>query len=568
MLPRLFEAQVRRTPHATALSGAGIVLSYVELNAAANRVAHALTARGVGPERIVALALPRSPEMVLAVLGVLKSGAAYLPVDPDYPAERIAFMLDDARPALTVTTAEVAGRLGRPAVLLDELGRHPATADPAVPLTLAHPAYVIYTSGSTGTPKGVVVTHRGIGSLAATEIDRFAVAPDSRVLQFSSPSFDAAVLELTMALLAGAALVVPPRGRLVGDALLDVLAGERITHALIPPAALATLPAAPLPDLRTLVVGGDACPPSLVARWAPGRRMVNAYGPTETTVAATISDPLTGDGPPPIGRPVDGTGVYVLDDDLRPVPDGVPGELYLGGLGLARGYLGRPGLTAERFVANPFGAPGSRMYRTGDLVRRDRAGHLTFLGRVDNQVKIRGYRVELGEVESVLAAHPGVGQVAAAVRDGQLVAAVVPAAGAAACAAPGQAGLRGYLRRTLPEHLVPAEILILDALPLTPSGKLDRDALPAPTPRTDGRRPGSRQERFFCTAFAEVLGVPNVAVDDDFFDLGGDSILSTVLIGRARRAGLPIGPRDVFEHRTAEALASVAVRRSHESSRH
>ncbi|MCB5183479.1 non-ribosomal peptide synthetase, partial [Streptomyces antimicrobicus] len=440
--PALVEEQTRRTPDRTAVAYDGGSLSYAELADRSNRLAHWLISHGVGPERIVALLLGRSVDIVVAQLAVLKAGGAYLPVDPDYPDERIAHMLTDSGPALVLTTSELATRapVADP-VLMDRLdltaspATDPTDADRRGALALAHPAYVIYTSGSTGLPKGVTVTHAGIATFSATQIERFAVDADSRVLQFASPSFDASVLELTMSLPAGATLVVPPPGPLADQDLARVLAEHRITHALIPPAALATVPPADLPAFRCLLVGGDATNSALVDRWAPGRTMINLYGPTESTVAATLSAPLAaGTGTPPIGRPIENTRAYVLDGSLRPVAPGTVGELYLAGHGLARGYLGRPGLTAERFVANPFGEPGERMYRTGDLVRWTADGELDYLGRSDGQVKLRGFRIELGEIESVLAAHPGVDQVAVVLRedrpgDKRLVAYTVPAAG-------------------------------------------------------------------------------------------------------------------------------------------
>ncbi|MCA1682324.1 MAG: amino acid adenylation domain-containing protein, partial [Actinobacteria bacterium] len=386
-LPELFQVQVARTPDLPALLFDGGALTYAELEARANRLAHLLIRLGVGPERVVVLALPRSVEIVVAQLAVVKAGAAFVPVDPAYPAQRIAFMLADARPVVVVTLAQIAPQLSCPegvAVLvvddpqtLSVLGEMPdrvvTDADRLSPLLVGHSAYVIYTSGSTGWPKGVVVSHAGLASFSAAEIERYAVVAGDRVLQFSSPSFDASVLELCMSLLAGAALVVPPPGPLLGEQLAQVLAEHRVTHALIPPAALATVPKevahSGLPDFQTVIVGGEACPAELVTRWAPGRSMINSYGPTESTVVTTWTEPLTPGGTPPIGRPIANTRVYVLDGDLRPVPVGVVGELYVAGIGLARGYLHRAGLTAERFVACPFGHSGVRMYRTGDRVR-------------------------------------------------------------------------------------------------------------------------------------------------------------------------------------------------------
>src|SRR2546429_1051575 len=387
----LFEGRVVRSPDASAVVSDGGVLTFAELEARANRLAWLLIERGVGPERIVGLVLPRSVDIVVAQLAVAKAGGAFMPVDPQYPAERIAFMVADARPVLLLTRSDVAGCVdgveGVPTVVVDAPDtaaavagmpdRAPADADRAAPLSGSHPAYVIYTSGSTGQPKGVVVSHVGLASFSAAEVDRYRTVAGDRGLQFSSPSFDASILELCMSLPVGAVLVVPPPGPLLGEHLAAVLVEHRVTHALIPPAALATVPDATLPEFRTLIVGGEACSAQLVDRWANGRRMINSYGPTECTVVATWSRPLApGGGVPSIGGPVWNTRVYVLDSSLRPVPVGVAGELYVAGVGLARGYLRRPGLTASRFVACPFGAPGERMYRTGDVVRWTPAGVL------------------------------------------------------------------------------------------------------------------------------------------------------------------------------------------------
>ncbi|ONI84921.1 hypothetical protein ALI22I_31135 [Saccharothrix sp. ALI-22-I] len=530
-LPELIAAQALRTPDAPAVVSAEGVVSYRELDDRANRLAHLLIAKGTRRERIVALAMPRSVDNVVARLAVLRTGAAYLPIDPDYPADRIAFMIDDADPLLVLD--------GPP-----DLADQPATA-PDVTIRPDDPAYVIYTSGSTGRPKGVVVPHRGLPAFSAAEIAHFDVRPGDRVLQFSSPSFDASVLELCMALPAGAALVVPPPGPLLGDQLAAVINDFGVTHALIPPVALATVPDVELPTFRTLVVGGDACPPDLVAKWAPGRRMINAYGPTESTVVTSWSEPLAPGGTPPIGRPIPGTEVRVLDDELHAATEG---ELYVTGVGLARGYLGRPGLTAQRFVADPFGPPGSRMYRTGDVVRTRDDGQLEFVGRADHQVKIRGFRVEPGEIEALLRAHPDVEHAVVVARDEpkRLVAYVVGET----------AGLREHLASKLPDYLVPSAFVALDAFPLTPNGKLDRAALPAPvvgdTPEgyVEPRTPA---ERRVADVWSDVLGVPKVGAHDDFFSLGGDSILAVRALSRL--GGLPV--RAMFEHRTVAVLAEV-----------
>ncbi|WP_410667634.1 non-ribosomal peptide synthase/polyketide synthase [Amycolatopsis sp. cmx-4-68] len=542
-LAQLLEAQAERTPDAPALVFEGGELTFAELNARANRLARLLAERGAGPERIVAVRLPRSAALVVTELAVTKTGAAFLPVDPAYPAERVEFMLRDAAPVFVVDAELDAG--GFDGTNLD------------VPIDPAQAAYVIYTSGSTGRPKGVVVSHAGLASFAAAEIDHLDVRPGDRVLAFSSPSFDASVLELAASLPAGAALVVPPEGPLAGPSLADVLQERRITHALIPPVALGTVPDEPLPDFRTVVVGGDACPAALVARWAPGRRMINAYGPTEATIVTSWSGPLEPGGTPPIGRPIPNTRVHVLDAALRPVPIGAAGELYVSGLGLARGYLNRPGLTADRFVADPFGGPGSRMYRTGDVVRRTAAGELEFLGRADEQVKIRGFRIELGEIEAALRRHPGVRDAVAAVHESEghkrLIAYVV-----------GEVGeLRSYLGETLPDHLVPSAFVPLDAVPMTANGKVDRRALPAPDPAAlptaEYVAPRTETEETLAKIWAGVLGLARVGAADNFFDLGGDSILSIQVVHRARQAGLAMRSKDLFTHQTVAELAAVVT---------
>ncbi|MET0236256.1 MAG: non-ribosomal peptide synthase/polyketide synthase [Kibdelosporangium sp.] len=544
--PDLVEAQVARTPDAPALLFDGGSLSYAELNSRANRLARRLVARGAGPEQIVAVMLPRSVEIIVAELAVAKTGAAFLPVDPAYPQARIDFMLTDANPVIVLSADD--------AIDVDGSTDGDDT-NLTVDRRLEHPAYVIYTSGSTGQPKGVVVTHAGLASFSAAERAHFDVRPGDRVLEFSSPSFDASVLELCMSLPVGASLVVPPPGPLLGEHLAQVLTENQVTHALIPPAAMATVPNVPLPDFRCLIVGGDACSAELVSRWAPGRRMINAYGPTESTVVATWSEPLSPGGPPPIGRPIWNTRAHVLDAYLRPVPIGVAGELYVSGQGLARGYLNRPGLTADRFVANPFG-DGTRMYRTGDVVRWNPAGELDFLGRADEQVKIRGFRVELGEVESALRAHPAVDDAVAVVRDAdghrRLVAYAVPAV-------PGD--IREFLAESLPEYLIPAGFAGLAELPVSPNGKVDRRRLPEPDFGGDSQfvAPVGPIETALAKIWADVLGLPEVGVHDSFFKLGGDSILSIQVVAKARQAGLKVATKDVFLHQTIAAMAPLVT---------
>ncbi|MDT0387742.1 amino acid adenylation domain-containing protein [Streptomyces sp. DSM 41921] len=572
-LPERFEEQVRARPGAEALVLDGVALSYAELNARANRLARLLVARGAGPERLVALALPRSADLAVAVLAVAKAGAGYLPLDPGHPGERITGTLADAAPVALVTTRGAGANLPAtdvPAVVLDapevlaELERAGTAdltdADRLAPLRPAHPAYVIYTSGTTGRPKGVTVTHAGLPALVDIFTEQCGVGPGSRVLHHLSPGFDGAFWELTMGLLTGATLVVAPPELTPGRELAELAVRESVTHAAITPGVLQLIPEGALPDGMTLVVAAESCPPELVARWSPGRLMLNSYGPTEATVCATMSRPLTGSLTPPIGGPIADTAVYVLDAALQPVAPGVPGELYVQGPGLARGYLGRPGLTAARFVPAPHGAPGGRMYRTGDLVRWRADGQLEYLGRTDTQVKLRGMRVEPAEIEAVVARRPGVRQAAVLVREDtpgerRLVGYVVPGDGAVVDGA----ALRGQIREVLPEYLVPAAFVVLDRLPLTANGKLDHRALPAPEFRAGGgRAPRSPREEVLCRLFAEVLRLDLVGPDDGFFDLGGHSLLAVRLAERVRaELGVEVAVRDLF---AAPSVAELAAR--------
>ncbi len=430
-LPELFESQAALTPEAPAVRSGTTTLTYAELNARANRLARLLVDRGVGPDVPVAVLLDRTAELVVTVLAVLKAGGGYVPLDVDYPAERVALMLADARPAVLVTRTGFSVPWHGTRVHLDELrsgsgsGDNLTDADRRAPLSARHLAYVIFTSGSTGRPKGVLVTHQGLPRVVAAH----AAGPGDRLLQLASVSFDVFMGELCVALAQGAELVVPA-GRLAGAELVTELADNRITHVMVPAAVLATMPVETLPHLRSLIVGGEALPADLAARWSAGRRLVNAYGPTETTVVASATEVSDG-AAPGIGAAIPGTAFYVLNDGLAPVPPGVVGELYIGGHGVARGYVGRSGLTASRFVADPFGPAGSRMYRTGDLVRWGASG-LEFVGRSDDQVKIRGFRIEPGEVESVVDSHPSVARAVVTVREDvpgerRLVAYVVPA---------------------------------------------------------------------------------------------------------------------------------------------
>ncbi|ATL25759.1 Siderophore biosynthesis non-ribosomal peptide synthetase modules, Bacillibactin synthetase component F [Streptomyces formicae] len=575
-LPELFEAQVARTPDAVALVFQDTELTYAELNSRANRLARHLVAEGVGPESTVAVLVDRSPELVVALLATLKAGGAYLPVDPGYPSERVAFILRDGAPVCLLTGADTvlpdgvaAGPLGIPLVRVDDVSVK-AFADTDLtqrervrPLHLSHPAYLIHTSGSTGRPKGVAVTHAGIGSLSATQIERFGVSGDSRVLQFASVSFDAAAWELCMALLSGAALVMAPKEELAPDRLGALCVRQGVTHMTLPPALLPVVAPEDFPSGGVLVVAGEECPREVAARWSAGRTMINAYGPTESTVCVTISAPLPAGGRPgpvPIGVPVDNTRVYVLDGGLRPVPTGVVGELYVSGAGLARGYAGRSGLTAERFVACPF-EDGQRMYRTGDLVRRRGDGQLEFAGRADDQVKVRGFRVEPGEIEAVMAEHPAVARAAVVARAGDvLVGYVVRDTSTDTPEAELAGAIRDFVRTRLPEYMVPAAVVALDELPLTSNGKLDKAALPVPEfiSGPSFRAPRTPAEEVLCALFADVLGTSQVGVEDSFFDLGGHSLLATKLVSRVRSAfGAELGVKALFEAPTVAALARV-----------
>ncbi|TDD88147.1 amino acid adenylation domain-containing protein [Actinomadura darangshiensis] len=555
-IPALFEAQAAARPDAPAVTFEGVSWTYAEVNAKANRLARRLAERGAGPEQLVALALPRSAGLVVAILAVLKAGAAYVPIDPDYPADRIAYMVEDAKPVLTLGPDD-----------LDATGYDDTNL--GVAISPDHPAYVIYTSGSTGRPKGVVIPHQNVVRLLRSTEQWFDFGPDDVWTLFHSYAFDFTVWELWGSLLYGGRLVVVPylTSRSPED-FLALLARERVTVLNQTPSAFYQLMAAdkenPGTDLalRYIVFGGEALELGRLEDWysrhdedAPA--LVNMYGITETTVhvsylaldrayAATAPGSVIGTGIPDLR-------VYVLDDRLQPVAPGVAGELYVSGAGLARGYLNRPGLSAERFVADPFGAPGARMYRTGDVARRLNDGRLDYLGRSDQQVQLRGFRIEPGEIESVLARHDTVSDVAVVVRDDRLVAYV---AGSGIDAAE----LRRSAGRDLPAHMVPAAVVELDALPLTVNGKLDRNALPAPgrTAKVSAREPRTPEEETLARLFAEVLGLDRVGIDDGFFDLGGDSIIAIQVVSRARRSGLVITPRDVFQHQNVEELAAIA----------
>ncbi|MFY0565971.1 non-ribosomal peptide synthase/polyketide synthase [Archangium lansingense] len=567
---QLIEAQVQRTPDAIAVRFGEQSLTYRQLDERANQLAWHLRSLGVGPEVLVGLCVERSADLVVAILAILKAGGAWLPLDPTYPTERLAFMLRDARPPVLLAQEHLADELpvqNELLVCLDSEWDAIATQPVQTPDVRVRPenlAYVIYTSGSTGRPKGTLLQHRGLCNTARRTIDAMRLRPGSRVLQFASIGFDASVWEMLPTLMAGGQLHLAPREELMPGAPLHQLLQQRaITAATLTPSVLAQLEPQGLETLETLTSAGEACTSELVARWKPGRRFINAYGPTETTICATL-DTEVEERRVTIGRPFDNVQAYVLDARLQPMPVGVPGELCIGGAGLARGYLGRPELTAERFIPNPFASqPGERLYRTGDKVRWLADGNLEYLGRIDFQVKLRGFRIELGEVESVLASHPSVREAVVVLRedgaDGKkLVAYVVPGEGDTA-----EVGiLRAFAGEKLPEYMVPSAFVVLQALPLTPSGKVDRGALPAPTLEDRRQRkpytaPRNPTEELLTQLWAQVLSLPQVGIHDNFFDLGGDSLLCVRLVAQAAQAGLALQVKQLFQHQTVAELAPV-----------
>ncbi|MGW7535471.1 non-ribosomal peptide synthase/polyketide synthase [Amycolatopsis sp. NPDC054798] len=554
-LTGLFAAQVRRAPEAVAVAGDGISLSYVELDRRADRLARYLVSLGAGPETLVGVLMDRSPGLIVAELAIVKAVAAYLPLDTRAPEPRLKTLLSGVKILVTDETwRETATKVHSGLIVL------PGEQTADVPLPQADPdnlAYVMYTSGSTGKPKGVAPRRRDIVALAADR--RFA--EHRRVLLHASQAFDASTYELWVPLLNGGTVIVAPPGDLDLETMSRLFAEHRVNAAFLT-TGLFRLAAKEAPEiftgLREVWTGGDAVPSAAVRRVreaCPDTTVVDVYGPTETTTFA-LSHPVLGPVPDvvPIGKPLDNTRAYVLGPDLRPVPPGALGELHLAGAGLARGYHGEPGLTAERFLPDPFGPPGERMYRTGDLVRWTARGELDFAGRVDEQVKIRGFRIEPGEVEAALAAHPGISQAAVLAREDHGVKRLV-------AYYTGEAdGLPAFLGRTLPDYLVPAAFVRLDRLPLTGNGKLDRHALPAPDFGTTGVRtaPATEAERVLAGIWSEVLGVEEIGAETNFFELGGDSILSIQVVSRARRAGLILLPHEVFRHPTLAALAAHA----------
>lgn len=553
--PVLFQSHAAATPDAIAVehveNGVVTAVTYASLNARANRLAHALRAQGIGAEDVVGIALDRGPDMVAAWLGVLKSGAAYLPLDPSYPADRLAYMLGDAKARLVLSHSAIA-LPDVPRLDLDLGWPDGPETDPEPGTDPGDLAYVIYTSGSTGQPKGVEIPHEGLANLTRDKLRVCGPRPGDRVMGFFSFSFDASIPDLVMALGSGAALVTAPAGDVLpGPGLARIMRDRGVTHLTITPSALACLPSEELPDLRMVLVGGEAPSAELIARWSPGRKFINAYGPTECTVNASMVECGNGHRLDPTLRAPANKQLHVLDEYLEPLPPGCPGELYIAGIGLARGYRGRASQTAAVFLPNPFG-PG-RIYRTGDRAVRLRDGRIRLLGRVDDQVKLRGYRIEPAEIARACQTHQAVETAIVAPRGTRLVAWLV-----ARDSRPEDSAIRAHLATRLPRHMIPDDLVWIERLPLTVNGKLDLRALPNPAPRVaQGRPPQGETETALAAIFADLLGAMPAA-EDDFFELGGNSLMATRLVAAIEdRFGIAIKALTLFEAATIAALARV-----------
>ena len=571
-MAELFEERVRTFPDRTALTFEdGESVTYAELNARANQLARHLEKLGVLPETVVAICLDRSIEMIVAMLGVLKAGGAFLPLDPFYPKERLAFMLEDCQARFIVTRSRLADHLpdqGARTVLVDAEASILAgeNADNApCPATLDSLAYVIFTSGSTGQPKGSLLVHRGLCNFTQGLIHALGITEEERILQFSSFSFDMSLVDICGALGSGAALCLAGQETLATPSrFAEYAQRQRITFAILPPALLMVIRPEDFPTFKTVISGGDRCPAELTNTWGRACRLINGYGPTETSVAVVLGVcEGTYTESPPIGKPVANARIYVLDDHLQPVPIGVVGGLYVGGVAVGRGYLNRQELTAQRFIPDPFDEAG-RLYSTGDRARFLPDGNIEFLGRLDNQIKIRGYRVELGEIETRLSQHAQVREAIVVARengpgDKQLVAYVVSEREPA----PEPGALKSFLRGVLPDYMVPSAYVVLDAFPLSPNGKVDRNALPEPEATTGQETfvaPDTDTEEMLARIWAEVLRLDRVGIHDNFFDIGGDSLLTFQVIARANQAGLHLTPHDFFQQQTIAGLARVATR--------
>jgi amino acid adenylation domain-containing protein len=565
----MFESQAEQIPEVDAVVVGDDRLTYAELNERANQLAHYLRSLGVGPEVRVAICVERSFDMLVGIIGILKAGGAYVPLDPSYPAERLAFMLEDAHASVLLTQERLLDQLpshsGR-RVCIDsdwpQISEHDIK-NPNSGVAGDNLAYVIYTSGSTGKPKGVMVTHRGICNTSEVMVRVYDFPPGTRMLQFGSLSFDMAVFDIIPAIISGGTLVLAPQNPPIGQDLLELVRDQNIQVLTLPPSVLATLPFEELPHLKFVRVAGEPISSDLAALWSAGRRFYNAYGPAEGSVWVSGAF-LDGTGISAIGAPISNTKLYVLTSQQSPVPVGVPGELYIGGISVSRGYLNRPETTAERFIPDPFSEqPGMRLYRTGDLARYWPNGDLEFLGRKDHQVKLHGARIELGEIESVLRKHPAVREAATLLREDvpghqRLVGYVLPKDGDK----PVPQDLRNFLTERLPAMMVPTAFVILDKLPLTPNGKLDLRALPPPSQSFDNKAdyvaPRNEVEEKLAGIWAEVLGKDLIGVHDNFFDLGGHSLLVTQVASRIRSAfNVELSVPRLFEATTVAQLSEL-----------
>jgi amino acid adenylation domain-containing protein len=574
LITELVKSRAELMPHGPALVSETHALTYGELEVRANQLAHHLCKLGVGPEITVGLCLGRSPLMVVAALAILKAGGAYIPVDPDYPAERLRFMLDDAKTAVLIARQDIGDRIGSGRwKTLDiekralQISDYPETA-PEVSLSGDNLAYIIYTSGSTGRPKGVQITHRSLLNLVQWHQRAFAISPSDRASQVASVGFDAAVWELWPNLAAGSSVHFPDEAvRVAPEPLRDWLVAKRITVSFVPTPLAEALIALEWPRetvLRLLLTGGDALhfyPPAHLPF-----QLINNYGPTECTVVATSGVVVANghpDGAPPIGRPIDDFEVYILDEQLRPVSNGATGELHIAGRGVGRGYVNRPDLDAQKFIANPFSqTSGGRMYKTGDLARHLPDGQIAFVGRIDEQIKVRGYRIEPEEIATLLNRCYGVESSVVVARgengDTRLIAYVVPTPGVKL----DHDSLQAYLKKYLPDYMIPAAFVRLDRLPVGPTGKIERAMLPAPSPENTSEDkilvgPSTPVETRVVAILAELLGIKKVSVHDNFFFLGGHSLLGTQLIARARDSfGIELPLRTVFDSPTASQLSA------------
>jgi len=568
---QLFEEQVEHTPNAVAVVYENQQLTYHQLNSRANQLAHYLQSLGVKADVLVGICVERSIEMLIGLMGILKAGGAYVPLDPEYPTERLSFMLEDAQVQVLLTQQHLVEKLPSHQAKLICIDQNWTQIqqnkqnNPKQTATATDLANIIYTSGSTGQPKGVMVEHQGLCNLAQAQIEAFGLDNRSRVLQFASFSFDACISEILMSCGSGATLYLGTKDALApGKPLIERIKEYSITHITLPPSVLAVLPESELPTLQTIIVAGEACAVELMQQWAVGRNFFNAYGPTEASVCTTIAKCGPNDQKVGIGRPISNVQVYVLDQNLQPLPVGVPGELHIGGAGLARGYLHRGDLTQQKFIPNPFDEKAnSRLYKTGDLARYLADGNIEYLGRIDNQVKIRGFRIELGEIEATLNQHEHVQTSCVSAREDtcgekRLVAYVVPAKEVT----PKTNELRGFLKEKLPEYMVPSGFVVLESLPLTPNGKIDRRALPQPDFSSQSSdqyvAPRTPTEEILALVWAQVLHVAQVGVYDNFFTLGGHSLLVTQLVSRIRDIfKVEISLRELFNSATLAELAEL-----------